>query len=287
MSAVPAIRGLFVDLVAPCREDGTLLAREYHTHLRRMARVKEVQGVVVNGPAGEASALDREARARILAAAMAAAPAGFPVLAALRADTDAVADEARDAVEQGAAGVVVLCSGAPADRAAVEAVLATVPGTPVVAWGAGRAVSDLAGLDGVSAVVTPDRDELNGTATPVMLTDASVTVDVLHRRDVAGAVLASANVAEAKWAKVFRHAEASPETASRVYDDHLAPLVGALPGVGAEEDRRLAGAIKHALCTLTQNTSGATLAPKVDIGDQARAAVDEALTDARLMPGMS
>lgn len=287
----PALRGLHVDLVAPCSADGRLLTREYQTHLRRMARVGDIEGVIVNGPAGEACVLDRDARMRILAAALAASPAGFSLLAAIPADAEMIDDEARAAIEAGVTGIVVLgseASSAEMLNRALAAVASALPGTPLALWSSGAGIATVSAAElGLAAVLVGDAPTSELTGIPVMLSDESFDFDAIISGRAAGAVLASANIGESLWGKVFRINPDTSASTSELYTERLRPLLDVFTGAPTEkvDDRWVAGAIKHGLCTLTQNSSAATFAPVLDIGDEARVAVSEALSSCRLMPG--
>lgn len=283
------IHGLYVDLVAPCAADGRLLKREYHVHLRRMARVKDVKGVIVNGPAGEAAILDRDTRMKIVKVAVSASPAGFPLLAAIPADIIGVAEEAQMAMAAGATGIVVMGTGSAEDEAhALTVICESVPDAFVITWGI--PVDIAASKPDVAAIIADTANEfLNCGNLPIMLTDRSFDLKAIADGTAIGAVLACANIAEAHWGKVFRYADNAPDKAELIFSERVGVLRDGLLSVvdfGNQDARCMAAAIKHGLFTMTQNTSAATLQPLVDIGDEARSALSEALVSGRLMPGM-
>ncbi len=284
------MHGLYVDLIAPCAADGHFLQREYHVHLRRMARIRDVQGVVVNGPAGEASVLDYTMRMDILKAARSAAPAGFPLLAAVPADTNSIADEASAALELGATGIVVLGSGTEQeDSKALQLALDAAPDATLVAWNMPYAVA--ASLSGVTAVVSGTAGQTAGNGElAVMSTDQNFDLRAISSGQAAGAVLASANISEALWGRVFRYANDEPGRAEEIYSDRLQGLqqaLLALDGPDSDDYRQVVAAIKHCLFTMTQNSSAATFPPLVEIGDTARETLSNALLGGRLLPGMA
>ncbi len=291
MSDTPAaFHGLYVDLVAPCDSNGRFLSRELHVHLRRMARVKEIRGVVVNGPAGEASALDHELRTKILQTAVSASPSGFPVFAAVPAGIPDIDREISAGLDAGASGIIVLSGQTREDEArAMVAAKRAAGDASVIAWNISPDVISEAG--GVRALIVDSPKEITSTVTSsVMLTDRSFDLDAMANGGAAGAVLASANIAEAVWGRVFRFAIASVTEARTLHSERVGPLQQTLAELAMQtdqQDRTVAAAIKHGLFTITQNTSAATLPPVLDIGEEARQAVSRALTAGRLMPGMS
>jgi hypothetical protein len=278
-----------VDLVAPCAADGRLLKREYHVHLRRMARVKDVQGVIVNGPAGEAAILDRDTRMKILKVAVSASPAGFPLLAAIPADIIGIAEESQMAMAAGATGIVLIGAGtAEEDGLALTRILESIEDALVMTWDI--PVDVAANTPGVAAIIADTVKEfLNRGNLPVMLTDRTFDLKAIADGNAIGAVLACANIAEAHWGKVFRYADNAPDKAELIFSERVGVLRDGLLSVGNfgnRDARYVAAAIKHGLFTMTQNTSAATLQPLVDIGDEARSTISEALVSGRLMPGM-
>jgi 4-hydroxy-tetrahydrodipicolinate synthase len=92
----------------PFRADLSIDEPAYRAHLRWLAGVRGVSGLVVNGHAAEVSSLDREERRRALAIAVDEVRGGLPVVAGVYTDgTHEAVRLARDAKAEGAAGILL------------------------------------------------------------------------------------------------------------------------------------------------------------------------------------
>lgn len=92
----------------PFQADLSLDEPAYRRHLRWLADVRGVSGLVVNGHAAEVASLDREERRRALAIAVDEVAGQVPVVAGVYTDgTQEAVRLARDAGAEGAAGVLL------------------------------------------------------------------------------------------------------------------------------------------------------------------------------------
>jgi len=92
----------------PFQPDYSIDEADYRRHLRWLADVPGVTGVVVNGHAAEVSSLAREERRRALAIAVDEAGSRLPLIAGIYTDSTFEAVElARDAKAEGAGGLLI------------------------------------------------------------------------------------------------------------------------------------------------------------------------------------
>jgi len=100
--------GLHVAIPTPFAADGTVDRAEFVRHARWLAE-REIRAIVVGGSLGEGGALTAEERRTLVADLVGALPARVSVIAAVGALTTSTAvDQARDAQEARAAGLLVL-----------------------------------------------------------------------------------------------------------------------------------------------------------------------------------
>jgi dihydrodipicolinate synthase/N-acetylneuraminate lyase len=285
------LEGLFVDLVMACTPDGRPLSRECIAHLRKLARVRTIAGVAVNGPAGEWHAHDRGTRAQLLAIALAGAPDGFPVIAGIPAAATGLAAEAREAVAAGTSGVLLLCGSAdelaPALADLAEASLAA----PLLAWGPAAAISacDADARAALSAVVAgspADAATLTSLGIRVLAADGAIDATGALPIGASGALLAAANIGPELWGKAFQMLDGNAGVAPPIIAERFGPLLEALAtSAGAPAEDRTAALIKRALFTLTEQSSAATFPPGVELEEAELARIDAALGQGRLLPG--
>jgi 4-hydroxy-tetrahydrodipicolinate synthase len=108
MSMPLRFEGVMPANVLPFRADLAIDEPAYRGHLRWLASVRGVTGLVVNGHAAEVSSLDRAERRHALAIALAEVAGRVPVVAGVYADGTAEAVRlARDARAEGAAGLLL------------------------------------------------------------------------------------------------------------------------------------------------------------------------------------
>ena len=129
--------GVLVATALPLRDDLTVDFDRYAEHVAWLA-AQGCQGVTPNGSLGEYQTLSPEERARVVATAIAAAPAGFTVMPGVAAYGSAESRRwAEQAAEAGAAAVMLLPPNAyRADERAVLAHYREVAkaGLPIVAY---------------------------------------------------------------------------------------------------------------------------------------------------------
>ena len=108
MSQPLRFEGVMPANVLPFGPDLSIDEPAYRGHLRWLADVRGVTGLVVNGHAAEVSSLDREERRRALAIAVDEAQGALPVVAGVYTDgTQEAVRLARDAKAEGAAGILL------------------------------------------------------------------------------------------------------------------------------------------------------------------------------------
>ena len=108
MSQPLRFEGVMPANVLPFGPDLSIDEPAYRRHLRWLADVRGVTGLVVNGHAAEVSSLDREERRRALAIAVDEAQGVLPVVAGVYTDgTQEAVRLARDAKAEGAAGILL------------------------------------------------------------------------------------------------------------------------------------------------------------------------------------
>lgn len=285
------LEGLFVDLVMACTPDGRPLSRECIAHLRKLARVRTIGGVAVNGPAGEWRAHDRKTREQLLAISLAGAPGGFPVIAGIPAAATGLAAEAREAVAAGASGVLLLCSSADELAPALADVAEASLAAPLLAWGPPAAVSacDTDARAALSAVVAgslADAATLSALGIRVLAADGAIDAAGALPTGASGALLAAANIGPELWGKAFQMLDGAAGVAQPIIAERFGPLLEALAlSAGGPAQDRTAALIKRALFTLTEQSSAATFPPGVELTEAELARIDAVLGQGRLLPG--
>jgi 4-hydroxy-tetrahydrodipicolinate synthase len=108
MSLPLRFEGVMPANLLPFRADLSIDEPAYRAHLRWLAAVRGVTGLVVNGHAAEVSSLDREERRRALAIAVDEVHGRLPVVAGVYTDgTHEAVRLAQDAKAEGAAGILL------------------------------------------------------------------------------------------------------------------------------------------------------------------------------------
>ncbi len=285
------LEGLFVDLVMPCTSDGRPLSREFIAHLRKLARVRTIAGVAVNGPAGEWRAHDHETRGRLLAIALAGAPDGFPVIAGIPAAATGLPTEAYEAVAAGASGVLLLCDSADQPASALADLAEVALAAPLLAWAPAAAIAACdadtrAALHAVVAASRADAATLSALGIRVLAADGAIDATGALPTGASGALLAAANIGPELWGKAFHMLDGNGGEAQSIITERFGALLEALAtSAGAPAADRTAALIKRALFTLTEQSSAATFPPGVELEEAERARVDAALGQGRLLPG--
>ncbi len=108
MNQAVKFSGVMPANVLPFQPDYSIDEADYRRHLRWLADVPGVTGVVVNGHAAEVSSLAREERRRALAIAVDEVGSRLPLIAGIYSDSTFEAVElARDARAEGAGGLLI------------------------------------------------------------------------------------------------------------------------------------------------------------------------------------
>jgi 4-hydroxy-tetrahydrodipicolinate synthase len=108
MSQALRFSGVMPANLLPFRADLSIDEPAYRGHLRRLADVRGVTGIVANGHAAEVASLSRDERRQALAIALDEVGGDLPIVAGVYTDgTQEAVQLARDARAEGAAGVLV------------------------------------------------------------------------------------------------------------------------------------------------------------------------------------
>lgn len=100
--------GIYAATICPLREDGAIDETVLATHVGSVARADGIQGLLVNGHAGENFMLDRTEKKRVLEIARAACPQRTVLVCGINAeDSHEAQRHVRDAQEAGADAVLV------------------------------------------------------------------------------------------------------------------------------------------------------------------------------------
>jgi 4-hydroxy-tetrahydrodipicolinate synthase len=310
-----ALRGLYPAPVIPLNEKLEVLEREYIVHIQRLARVgTAVGGVVVNGHAGEVTALDRTERRRIIELAKSAAPAGFKVIAGIEAlSTAGAIGLVRDAQEAGADAALVLPpfdyfprKGMARTEAAplrfFEAIADEVD-LPLVVFqyplwtGISYTTATLARLAEIDTVVgvknacwdvatyKEQYDALAGQVDVLAACDGPELIEMLEY-GAQGALVGISNVGTALWAQLVEAClDQRGADVRDMFFSKLAPLAHALFGdieTGAKSFNALT---KEALVQLGLFSTSRVRGPELDVTDDDRKTVRQGLVTAGLLPG--
>lgn len=128
-------RGIGVALATLFDDDGNLLADATAEHAARLVNLG-VDGVLVAGSTGEASALSDEERIELVLKVRAAIPAQIPVFAGTgQPSARAALHTSKQAVDNGADAILVLSPPrSPDPRPYYEAIATACPTTPILAY---------------------------------------------------------------------------------------------------------------------------------------------------------
>lgn len=309
------LKGLFPAPVIPLDDDLGLMEREFIVHVQRLARAgADVGGVVVNGHAGEVTTLDREERARVVRAAHEAAPTGFSVIAGVAALSTAEAIKlTQDAKDAGADAALVF---PPFDyfprRGAARTVeapfrffssIAEEVDLPLVVFqyplwtGISYTTETLVRLCEIDSVVgiknavwdvssyIEQYDALRGRVAILAACDGPELLPMLaYGGD--GALIGVSNVGTALWAEfVTSCVENKVDSVRDLFFERLVPVAHALFGnihIGAKSFNALT---KEALVQQGLFSTSRVRPPELDVTDEDRKSVNEALTKAGLLVG--
>jgi 4-hydroxy-tetrahydrodipicolinate synthase len=299
--------GIMPANLLPFRADLSLDEPAYRRHLRWLADVPGVTGLVANGHAAEVSSLTREERRRALAVAVDEVAGRCPVVAGVYADgTREAVDLARDARAEGAAGVLVFPPtlfmwGAQLKPDMVWAhfsEIAAGPGLPIVifeyppASGIGYAPETLARLTEIPAVaavkdwsndvVAFERNlrAVRATGRPVAMLSAftmSLMASFLLGAD--GAISGMGSVAADLQVELFAACQKGDLDGARRLNDRLDPLVRVFyaPPFVDMHNR-----MKEALVLLRRIPAAHVRPPLTPVGRDEREAIRRALAAASL-----
>jgi 4-hydroxy-tetrahydrodipicolinate synthase len=279
----------------------------YRRHLRWLADVPGVTGIVANGHAAEVSSLTREERRRALAIAADEVAGRCPIVAGVYADgTREAVDLARDARAEGAAGVLVFPPtlfmwGAQLKPDMVLAhfsAIAAGAGLPIVVFeyppasGIGYAPETLACLTEIPAVaavkdwsndvVAFERNlrAVRATGRPVaMLSSFTMSLMASFLLGADGAISGMGSVAADLQVELFAACQKGDLDGARRLNDRLDPLVRvfyAAPFVDMHNR------MKEALVLLGRIPAAHVRPPLTPVGGAEREAIRRALAAASL-----
>lgn len=108
MNALTGLRGVVPALLTPFRADYSIDEDQLRKHIREVSQVPGVTGIILNGHAGEVSALTEPEYLRVIEVAREETGDTFPILSGVIEDgTFAAAEKARKAKQAGADGVLL------------------------------------------------------------------------------------------------------------------------------------------------------------------------------------
>lgn len=309
------LKGLYPAPVIPLDDGLRLLEREFIVHVQRLARVgASVGGVVVNGHAGEVTALDRAERIRVIELARSAAPRGFDVISGIEAlSTTEAIEQVRDAKEAGADGALVFppfdyfprrgmartveapCRffEAIAEQVDLPLIVFQYPIWTGISYTTETLVR-LAEIDTVAGVKNAcwdlatyieQYDALDGKVPVLAACDGPELIDMLEH-GAQGALVGISNVGTALWAEVVTECLAQRGDGVReMFVEKLVPLAHALFGDIAQGSKSFNALTKEALVQLGLFSTSRVRGPELDVTDEDRATVRQGLISAGLLPG--
>lgn len=304
--------GILPANILPFTPDYAIHEADYGRHLRWLASVQGVTGIVCNGHAAEVSSLNREERRRALALATATVGARLPVIAGVYAEStrEAVA-LARDAEAEGASGLLIFPPtlfmwGGREHPEMVHRHIATIAEAvpvPLVifqyppASGLGYTTEILVRLVEIPTVVAVkewsndivvfERNlrAIRATGRPVaVLSSFTLSLLASFLLGADGAISGMGSVTADFQAEMFAQVQQGNLEAARKIHDRLDPLVRAFY---APPFLDMHNRMKEALAMLGRIERAVVRPPLCPIGDAERAAIRTALTTAGLLPGVA
>ena len=303
--------GILPANILPFTSDYAIHEADYRRHLRWLAGVQGVTGIVCNGHAAEVSSLSREERRRALAIATEEVGARLPVIAGVYAEStrEAVA-LARDAEAEGASGLLIFPPtlfmwGGREHPEMVHRHIATIADAvpvPLVifqyppASGLGYTTEILVRLLEIPTVVavkewsndivTFERNlrAIRATGRPVaVLSSFTMSLLASFLLGADGAISGMGSVTADFQAEMFAQVQQGDLEAARKIHDRLDPLVQAFY---APPFLDMHNRMKEALAMLGRIERAVVRPPLCPIGDAERAAIRAALTAAGLLPAV-
>jgi len=303
--------GILPANVLPFRPDYTIHEADYRRHLRWLADVPGVKGIVCNGHAAEVSSLTREERRRALAIAADAVGPRLPLIAGVYADSTREAVElARDAKSEGASGLLVFPPtlfmwGGREHPQMVRNYCATIAEAvplPLVVFqyppasGLGyttEILTQLVEIPAVAAVkewsndiVTFERNlrAIRATGRPVaVLSSFTLSLLASFLLGADGAISGMGSVVADCQVEMFAQVQRGDLEAARKIHDRLDPLVRAFY---APPFLDMHNRMKEALAMLGRIERAVARPPLCPIGEAERSAIRAALTASGLLPAV-
>jgi len=303
--------GILPANILPFTSDYAIHEADYCRHLRWLASVQGVTGIVCNGHAAEVSSLNREERRRALALAAEAVGARLPVIAGVYAESTREAVVlARDAEAEGASGLLVFPPtlfmwGGREHPEMVHRHIATIADAvpvPLVifqyppASGLGYTTEILVRLVEIPTVVAVkewsndivafERNlrAIRATGRPVaVLSSFTLSLLASFLLGADGAISGMGSVVADFQAEMFAQVQQGDLEAARKIHDRLDPLVRAFY---APPFLDMHNRMKEALVMLGRIECAVVRPPLCPIGDAERAAIRTALTAAGLLPAV-
>lgn len=309
------LRGLYPAPVLPLDDRCELLEREFVVHVQRLARVgATVGGVVVNGHAGEVTALGRPERRRVIELARSAAPKGCAVIAGIESlSTRGAIEHLQDAKEAGADAALVF---PPFDyfprkgmARSVEAplrfftALGEAVDLPLIVFQypiftgisyTTETLDRLAELEPVIAVKNAcwevqayieQYDAIAGRVAVLAANDGPELIDMLSH-GAEGALIGVSNVGTEIWAEVVQGClDGEGERVRGIFTERLVPLAHALFGAIETGDKSFNALMKEALVQLGYFSTSQVFGPELPVTDEDRETVKAGLIASGLIAG--
>ena len=305
-------QGLFPALPLPLTNDLEFLPRELIVLVQYMARIRSVGGVVVNGHAGEVTALSPAERESVVRVAREAAPAGFPVIAGIHAlNTRDAIERTKEAQGAGADGALVMPpfdffpgrggarTEAPirffssiADAVDLPLVVFQYPLFTGVSYST-ETLTALADIDSVVAVKNAVWDVAAYTEQYWALKDRLTVFAACDSPDLLAmlligadaAIIGISNIAPQLWGLLVSAAiEHRSDEAVEVFTTRLLPLMQRVVGhVEGGEGGGFVSVIKEAILQLGFLSTSSVLPPELEVTEEQRMNIKEGLAMAGLL----
>jgi 4-hydroxy-tetrahydrodipicolinate synthase len=299
------LAGLIPAVATPMHADGRVDDESVRNYARWLLGFDGLKAVAVNMDTGEGPSLFAHEQRRVLQIWLEESAGRVPVLVGVGGHTDLACDMARDAMHAGVSGVVVfphpVFVGEPQDSEIIyahNAAIAESTGLPTVVFQlqptlggvlfSRETLLKLASIPNVVAIKEASFDAVRFVDTVRTLQDAPRRIQILTGNDnfilesfmlgADGALIGFGTLAVAEQIEMIRrHQEGDAAGARRIYDQVVQPYVSA---IFAQPVRNYRARTKEALCELGVLQSNAVRRPLMELGEEERQRVREAVRTA-------
>lgn len=299
------LAGLIPAVVTPMHADGRVDDESVRTYARWLFGFDGLKAVAVNMDTGEGPSLFSHEQRRVMEIWLGEAAGRVPVLVGVGGHTDLACDIARDAMHAGASGIVVfphpVFVGEPQDSEMIyahNAAIAESTGLPTIVFQlqptlGGSLFSQetllrLASIPNVVAIKEASFDAVRFVQTVRTLQDAPKQIHVLTGNDnfilesfmlgADGALIGFGTLAVGEQIEMIRRHQADDNAgARRIYDEVVQPYVST---IFAAPVRNYRARTKEALCELGVLHSSAVRRPLLELADEERQRVRQAVRNA-------